>query len=80
LHWHETLIDKQKIDWTAPTAIFKHRPVFNIAKTSSHAFASYAGGEPEAEHDRCRDGRLTMPLNREEGANFALGLCDAEQR
>jgi hypothetical protein len=60
--------------------IFKHRPVFNKAKTSSHAFASNAGGEPEAEHDRCRDGRLTMPLNREEGANFALGLCDAEQR
>jgi hypothetical protein len=37
-------------------------------------------GEPEAEHDRCCDGRLTTPLNRKEGANFARGLCDAEQR
>jgi hypothetical protein len=77
---HETLIDARKIDWAAPTTIFKHRPLFNKAKTSSHALASYTGGEPEAEHDRCCDGRLTMPLNREEGANFALGLCDAEQR
>lgn len=37
-------------------------------------------GEPEAEHGRCCDGRLTTPLIRKEGASFALGLCDAEQR
>ncbi len=51
-----------------------------VRRSASHALASYAGGEPEAEHDRCRDGQLTMPLNRKEDANFALRLCDAEQR
>jgi hypothetical protein len=39
--WHETLTDKQKIEWAAPTTVFKHCPVFNKpAKTDEERAAN----------------------------------------
>ena len=30
--WRETLTDKQRREWSAPTTVFKHCPVFNGAR------------------------------------------------
>jgi hypothetical protein len=84
--WHETLTDRQQVDWAAPTTILKRCPVFNAPKPDD--------GKPKpptkAEQDRMAlaaaleenhrlkkaDGSL-FDLRLDSGENIGITIADA---